>query len=293
VGVRVRPCVSVWETRGDREVKTLKTFCRGRKRSPGFTLLEVLTATVMFAVIMSALYSVFHGALRLRETAYDAFEKKLPNDHVVEVLKDDLANILVPTGLFASEMLGEKDEKKNCRQDHLGIHTASGVLRDSEPWADIQRIEYYLEAPEDPAEAGESSGQDLIRSVTRNLLASVEETPEKESLLHGVQSFSVTYYDGQDWLDSWDSTARASDEADSTPLPVAIAVQIEFVPPQTGERETLPIEVVVPVVAKTVTPGASQSATGSSQSSQSGGTSGGKSGGTTGGTSGGTTGGKK
>jgi len=260
-----------------------------RKARSGFTLLEVLTATVMFAVIMSALYSVFHGALHLRETAYDAFEKNVPKDYVVEIIKRDLANITVPNGILASVMIGERGEKGSLSLDRLRIHTVTGAVTDRDPWADIQRVEYSLEAGQGAAETGNQSGQSLVRSVTRNLLAPTEENPETQSLLEGVQSLKLTYYDGQDWLDSWDSTVR-NDSTDTTTLenvlPLAIEVRIDFVPPEPGQRETLPIELVVPVAAKAVVSGQQQQGTTLSPTS--------KSSGKTGGTAGtGTTGSKK
>ncbi|KPL09037.1 hypothetical protein AMJ85_07340, partial [candidate division BRC1 bacterium SM23_51] len=182
---------------------------RGRD---GFTLLEVLVAAAMFAVIVGALYSVFYGALRLRENSYLAFEKNLPKDYVVEIIKRDLANVATPAGILAGAMIGEKEEQGELRFDRLEIHTASGMVNDTEPWGDIQKIEYSLEQPaerrEDREERATPESYDLVRAVTRNLLASTTEEPETQRLLQGVQSLAFRYYDGQDWQDSWDSTTR-------------------------------------------------------------------------------------
>ena len=253
---------------------------RRHGKGGGFTLLEVLTATLMFAVIMGALCSVFSAALRLRETAYGAFEKDLPKDYVIESVKRDLANIMLPTGVLASEMIGEKQEQGKSRGDHLEIHTASGILSDSNPWADVQRIEYGLEQAEaTDNNQKEPVGQNLVRAITRNLLASIEDEPEKETLLQGVQSLKFTYYDGQDWLDAWDSTTQQEDMTDSSTLPQAVKMRVDFVAPASGEREQLPIEVVVPIVIKVVTPATEQSDTASGTSGSKSGTSGGTSGG--------------
>jgi len=219
----------------------------------GFTLLEVLTATMMFSVIVGVLYSIFSAALKLRETAYEAFEKNLPKDYVVGIIKRDLANITLPAGILAGAMTGEQREKGNVRSDYLKIHTASGTIGDRDPWGDIQRIEYSLEQAENSENQSQTGGQTFVRTITRNLLAPIEENPEKEYLLEGVQSLKITYYYGQAWLDSWDSTTRQSDSSDSTTLPLAVKVRIDFLPPETGERETLPIELVVPIVTKVVT----------------------------------------
>ena len=44
------------------------------RSNAGFTLLEVLCASAMFLVLVSAIYSVFHGALNLRESSHEALE---------------------------------------------------------------------------------------------------------------------------------------------------------------------------------------------------------------------------
>jgi len=245
---------------------------RRYRRKNGFTLLEVLTATVMFAIIMGAVYSVFSAALRLRETAYQAFEKSLPRDYIAGIIRDDLANIMLPTGVLAGPMTGQRDEKGSLRMDSLEIHTDSGSIGNQYPWGDIQRIKYSLEEVDGSGNrrasaSSEPGGKDLVRTVTRNLLATVEDNPETEYLLSGVQSLTIGYYYNEGWLDSWDSATRQEDSTDSTPLPLAIKFRVDFVPPQSGEREMLPLELVVPIVKAAVTPKTQQQQT-SSQPSQ-------------------------
>jgi hypothetical protein len=46
----------------------------------------------------------------------------------------------------------------------------------------------------------------LVRSVTRNLLAPTQPTPEDEILCRNVKSFTLRYFDGSAWQDNWDST---------------------------------------------------------------------------------------
>lgn len=215
-------------------------------RLRGFTLLECLAATAMFAVLMGAMYSVFHGALRLRENAYETFEADLPRDYVVAMIKNDLASTVAPVGLLAGAMIGEKQEMGGFHLDRLEIHTASGTVNDADPWGDIQNVQYYLEQPQDPTQQTNANSYDLVRAVTRNLLASTEEEPQQERLLRGVRGLEFLYYDGEDWQDSWDSTTQENE------TPSAVSVRIDFLPAQLGERATAPIHIVVPLVTKAV-----------------------------------------
>jgi hypothetical protein len=52
-----------------------------------------------------------------------------------------------------------------------------------------------------------------------------------------------TYYDGEYWEDVWDSTTQENE------MPAAVKVRIEFVPPEEGEREMRPIELVCEILA--------------------------------------------
>jgi len=209
----------------------------------GFTLLEVLVATAIFTVLVGALYSLLYGALRLREKTYEVTEAGLPKDYVALLIKRDLANIAAPVALLAGPMIGEKDEQGEQRFDRLEFHTTSGIVNDTGPWGDIQKVEYYLtQAPE----YGELEGTELVRAVTRNLLASTTEEPEEEFLLSGVQSLEFAYYDGQYWQDVWDSTAQENE------TPLAVSMHIEFVPSEEGEREKRPVDLICEIVVKAV-----------------------------------------
>jgi len=208
----------------------------------GFTLIELLLAAAIFAMLAAALYSVFHGALRLRETAEDAFSRGRPQRYVSAVIARDLRNMLAPAGVLAGDMLGENYEEGGSSFDTIEFFTSTGVVSDNAPWGDMQRVSYYLEEPEE--DEGEA-GYDLVRFVTRNLLPSTEEEEEdgEERVLHRVASLDITYFDGESWLDSWDSTAQ--DNA----LPEAIGLRLDFVEPEQGERPVPPVDLVCETIA--------------------------------------------
>ena len=73
-------------------------------RSRGFTLLEVLIASVAFAIVLAAINAVFYGALRLRNKTVDALEQALPMQQALAVIQRDLANLVVPGGTLAGAL---------------------------------------------------------------------------------------------------------------------------------------------------------------------------------------------
>jgi len=66
------------------------------RRKRGFTLLEVLLAVMVFAIVLAAASTVFYGALRLRNGAAESLEQALPGQHAFTVIRRDLANLVVP-----------------------------------------------------------------------------------------------------------------------------------------------------------------------------------------------------
>ncbi|MEO7412358.1 MAG: type II secretion system protein GspJ, partial [Opitutaceae bacterium] len=121
------------------------------------------------------------------------------------------------------------------------IYTNSGKIDGWTPYAEVQMVSYYLS----PATDG-SSARNLVRLVTRNLLSAVEPIAEAQTLLSGVSTAGISYFDGESWLDTWDSTTTSS-------LPTAIKFSLAMAPRELGASrlEQSPVELVVPVLVKT------------------------------------------
>jgi hypothetical protein len=112
------------------------------------------------------------------------------------------------------------------------------------PWGEVQRVSYFL-----ADSTNRTIGRDLIRSVTRNLLPTLlEEQPEEQWLMSGVESIFFYYYDGQAWADTWDSATRTNQ------LPAAIRVAINLASTNTvsvtGPFSRAPVELVVPILVR-------------------------------------------
>jgi len=86
---------------------------------------------------------------------------------------------------------------------------------------------------------------DLYRAVTRNLLTQAQDPPVQQRLMGGVQGLVFTFYDGDQWVDSWDSAAQ-------TNLPLAIKVQIQLATQGNAPAlaSSAPIELLVPIDAQ-------------------------------------------
>ena len=222
----------------------------------GFTLIEVLLAVAIFAIVLVAIHTVFYSAVRLRNTTTASIEQSIPLQQTVATIKRDLANIVMPGGTFFGELqtaqtgtsytnlLNNLSPVNDAMPGQSGpaFYTAAGVLRDGYPWGNIERVSYYLAAP-----TNNTPGKDLIRSVTRNLLPIVPEEPENQPLMSGLQSITFLYWDGLQWRDYWDSTIETKK------LPYGIKVQLQLLPQDGALSLPPPVEVVVPVVLQAST----------------------------------------
>src|SRR5258708_18471485 len=71
------------------------------RRPRGFTLLDLLIAVAVFAIVLAAINAVFYGALRLRDKTTEALKEALPMQQALAIIKRDLANIVVPGGTLS------------------------------------------------------------------------------------------------------------------------------------------------------------------------------------------------
>ena len=215
-----------------------------------FTLLEVLIALFILAMVMAVVHSVFYGALQLRNKTDQAFDDAIPLQHALAMIKRDMANLTVPGGTLTGTFQTTATTGSTTSSSHNGqqagpsFYTASGVASDSSTWAEIQKVAYYLT----PATNG-GNGMELIRSVTRNLLPVMQDEYSDQHLLGGVDNLKFQYYNGSAWVDTWDSTTTSTTSNTTNTLPQGIRVQLTLAV-EAGKSAPAPIELVVPIAVQ-------------------------------------------
>lgn len=208
-------------------------------RRRGFTLIELLAAMAMFAVLLAALYSAMTSGVALRRSAERASEASARRTRLANVLRHDIENAVVPAGILAAALTLESDENDGLPADKLSFTATTGIITDSEATGDLRQISLYLEENE---EDDAPEGMVLIRKVVRNPLDTTvdeeEEAASEEQLCEGVESLDITCWDGQDWIESWDSSAQENAN------PTAVRVRVTFLQDEDEEEPQRPLEVV-------------------------------------------------
>jgi len=208
-----------------------------------FTLIEMVLAIGVAAIVLVAINAVLFAALRLRDATSAVVDAAAPVDQTVTFLRRDLECVVTPTNgtskiLSGDFRVGNVNSPGLPEPVAIEMFTATGALSANAPWADIQRVTYELKQPTDRS----ATGKDLVRSVTRNLLTLTTPEVDDQLMMSGVASIKFSCFDGSQWQDTWDTTSLTSV---NTNLPVAVRVDIQL--SGSGSATAEPIEMVVPI----------------------------------------------
>ena len=124
----------------------------------------------------------------------------------------------------------------------IQIFTTTGLMTPNTPWSEIQKVTYGLQSPSDSS----VTGKELVRTVTRNLLTTAIEDDDEQFLAGGIERMSFSYFDGNNWLDTWGDTTQ-------TNLPIAVRVNVEMAVADQNAVRPDPIQLLVPLMVQTHT----------------------------------------
>jgi type II secretion system protein J len=226
-------------------------------RRHGFTLMELLLAVAVFAIVLAALNTVYFAALRLRNQTMAGFDAALPIEQAIAIMKRDLAAVRPPGGgAFSGQFQSTSTTNTDTSLETTGVrvspdlYTGSGFIDEWTPFSEVQKVAYFLAMP-----TNQSAGRDLVRAVSRNLkpasgTSSAGSDMDRQFMLEGVENVFFQYYDGAVWQETWDSTTSSN-------LPFAVRVQIAMLQTNLGSglaaARRAPIEFVVPIKCDVLT----------------------------------------
>ena len=207
-----------------------------RRRHHGFTLLELLVASSMVAILGLSLAAAMHVGFRGRTVAQNQLRAVREAAIAMDIVQQDLQSLLPPTGILAGPFFGVAMGTGGAAADSIEFHTIGRDLGDEQsPLSEgIRRVQLVLRTDLSPPT--------LVRRVQRNLLASSSTEPVEEPLLRNVRSFAVRYYNGYGWLQEWDSTLR------DNVLPLAMEITLELDQPSPNDpQQPYRIRQVIPI----------------------------------------------
>jgi prepilin-type N-terminal cleavage/methylation domain-containing protein len=199
-----------------------------KRRPRGFTLLELLLAMMLSALIAGSVASSLYIAFRVRASAERAVATAHTMDALGDIVTRDISNAIIPTSFAASSSASPFSGYADTLDFYCIGPEPKAALQ-----GDCKQVEYALMP--DTTNAGSNV---LVRRVITNLLAPIETVPEDERIFSNVESLTFSYYDGTSWYDTWDSTEH------NNALPVAVQMTLVSVPTSGGATEAQSVETV-------------------------------------------------
>jgi type II secretion system protein J len=220
-----------------------------QSRRHGFTLIEILLAVTIFAIVLLSINTVFYSALRLERATTRSLDSRVTLNQALALLRRDLQGAVSPNtnGIFLCDFISGAaagSSMGSTKNSSLEFCTTTGVIKDDAPWGDLQRVRYELVQPANRT----LRGLDLVRVVTRNLLPTTTEETATQWLMGNVESLEFLSYDGSTWRDSWDTTMG------DTGLPLAVRARLQLANTnQAGNvsfTQLEPLELLVPLMVQ-------------------------------------------
>lgn len=193
----------------------------------GFTYLELLTAMSMMVVLAASLFASLYIGFKAKRSADRAVGPVRRARIIMKLLQQDIEAALPPTGRLAGEFQGiDGVDTRGRNSDNLWFFTTHYQQYHTAAASDIVQVELLLT----PSNYDDSNL--LVRRTAVNLLPSIEPQYYEEILCRDVLSFNLSYYNGYEWLNNWDSASLE----DTLPQAVQIMLSLKQ-PPEDPSKD--------------------------------------------------------
>lgn len=202
-------------------------------RPPGWTLIELLLAIAIGALVITLLFSAYHTLMTALERRAGSGSTAAEAAAVLDAIVDDLSRIVPPD---QDEDCGLRLSRDKTRDmvENLALCAAQPGDEQIDPrWFDVTVIEYRLEQ--------RAIGHTLLRLARPDVGPGSEDPPVTNVLHHQVAHLDIRLFHEGEWVDAWDS-----EDEDALPRAARIEIALENA---AGQAETLATEVFLPVGA--------------------------------------------
>ena len=192
----------------------------GAPNSKGFTLIEVLLALAVLALVLTMIYSSFSTASQSVERAEVVRDATDLARTLIARLSNDIANASCSADTNVVVFYGKKDELEiegeKRRNDSIYLTTLTNWRRPDSKETEMWEVGYYFE------ERPDTKTRVLMRREKRELS---KDFPPLEGgvafeLTDRVEELKLRYLDGSKWVDEWGNKSRCN------PRPKAVEISL-------------------------------------------------------------------
>lgn len=197
------------------EYRLIKGSVLKRKRSEGFTLVEVLVVTTILSIIFTTLYGAFFSILASRSKIEHELETSREISRFAGRFSMEVKAVFLATNNAKTIFISQK-RYVNARPLAQLIFT---TLRYPPPEkgdcaGDVVRVSYI----EEETESGKRS---LYREVSNPYAEKAEKTVVRALVIEEIEGFDVSFFNGNNWTGAWDSSLDRK-------IPVAVKAVISL-----------------------------------------------------------------
>lgn len=195
-----------------------------RKSEAGFTLVEMLVAIALLAVVAAMVFGSLVTTNRAIEAGRDAAAREQTVRRVLRVMAEEISYSKQDAGFQWTGVNGMYDAQPADTLAILAVNGGVGSTTTRE--SDTIRVVYTRD------------GDRLMRFARKNLYGVTDESLDQVELANRVKAFNLRYFDAQSraWLDEWPGSKK---------MPTAVLIELTFQSPDTDPwtvREWVSIE---------------------------------------------------
>ncbi|MCH2142885.1 MAG: type II secretion system protein GspJ [Phycisphaerales bacterium] len=218
-----------------------------RTRRRGFTMIELILAAVLMALLLAAMGLAMQQIVKSRNAVRGRIEAHLRADAALSILRRDLVSVLRRTDLYYTRVLVEDrsttlDGSPVDRDDILVFNNRLQATRDIEYNGDGLEFETQYRIEDD----------DLGSVLLQRRDAMPDAYPRGGGLVmpaaEGIIGMSIEAWDGRVWHTQWDS------DRDGLPWALRVTVEATGAPPgeSTADHPVATLRTVVPLDRSTM-----------------------------------------
>jgi prepilin-type N-terminal cleavage/methylation domain-containing protein len=189
----------------------------------GFTLLELMVAMTMVAILAVSLFASMRIAFQSQASAEAAVASSRTADMAMEFIRSDLQNALpphdpskytIPYQKLAGTCEGTNSGGTTSSDGDIIFFSTADMKDHPSANGEVKEIELTTEVPTGTTQ------RCLVRKCCRNLTVNPLPVPDEEIICRNISGFNLRFFDGSNWNDVWDSTQLNNE------LPAAVEVTL-------------------------------------------------------------------
>jgi len=168
-----------------------------RSKNNGFTLIEIMVASIIGAFIAVVAVGTLRGVSNSSERVNDNIDKAAEIRFASKKIASDLMNVYRDRNFKNTMFVGTRQAGPGGEFVDLKFYTVNrSKARPLQPEGDVYEVEYYRGKTE--------QGSQLMRRLWPNPDKDSEPGGILTAIANDIEVFDVRYFDGMEWQNEWD-----------------------------------------------------------------------------------------